>query len=830
MLKKLIGTIYLITTSSLSFATGISTMTGDASLSDTTTNWNPAFVDGNTVVVGADNISLTADASVTIGAIRLDHTMSEIQHFVYSNIAPTIGSIAGTGLLNVLQTAGYSPNGQTWTLTGTAGVDNNPPANDYSGLSRIEFTYSSILNINAPVTIDSTFAIINRNGDRKININDNVIITSNSINSLNNPIGSSTLNIAAGKSLTLSGNNINLKLVSFNFSDSGTLILSGDNTIYNPSALSNVSNAILNINNNVTTNMQSVLTINTINIADGKSLTIDAVNSDIDLLDNNASINFGGSGAVLVLTNSGMSDRIFTAYNTLAGDVLFSSDGTLISEKGVDGGITTSTDNTGTITIGSGDVGVIGAEGKSLKLVNLNQTTAASVGKLYATNVNIGGVGPITATDLITSAVSFSSDGSLVADKGITGNIDFDCKTAILTFNGVAGSEWYTLDGTISNAGSTILEVDTKLRVTDKGIGEIKTINIGERGILSIESNEANLVLISVAGGSINFTDEDAQLILSAPQNQTINFAASIEGSDNGGGIILLDGNNLTITLGNDAFLGTEDKRLSAINVSGNVIFDASVGVNASSLNINDGAYLTDYSAAAESIDSINIGNNDGAGEYILDARDEDFSISADNIIFKNEDSVLALRSTSEDEERTITLEASIVPSQDKYGVLTLYSTGDKKLTIDNNGDDTITIGAAATRLKQLILSSDGDAEFDIRPAINVESLGLDLSKIDLGEVDANIIFHKSAQYNANGNINGNIDFAGQDGVINVADNVNINGSVSSTDSTDGTLNFLGSSAIDGVVSNISTMQAGAGDVTFVTSGDYSIGELYQLQ
>lgn len=205
------------------------------------------------------------------------------------------------------------------------------------------------------------------------------------------------------------------------------------------------------------------------------------------------------------------------------------------------------------------------------------------------------------------------------------------------------------------------------------------------------------------------------------------------------------------------------------------MIFDPSVDANATSLNINNGASLTDYSAAAESIDSINIGNSDGAGQYILDTRDEDFSINADNITFKNEDSVLALVSSSEDEEHTITLGTSILPSQDQYGILTLYSRGDKKLTIDNKGNDNITIGTADNRLKQLILSSDIDAKFNIRPEINVKSLGLDISKIDLGVVNANIIFYKDTQYNANGDINGSVDFAGKDGIINVADDTKYN-------------------------------------------------------
>jgi len=839
-----------------SVVAGISTMISYATISDDfSQGWqNNSFNDGDTVEVDTTSITslILVATTVNVQAIRLNQSLSFLGNDSMSGTKSNvinIGSIYGAGnSVQIIYAGGLmSDAGQVWTLNGNAGEDDNPTQNNYSGIQLIHFIGKSTFNLEAPITLDSEFQIASEELNVTMNINNDITIVDPSITN----IGSNGIfNIAAGKALTLSGSDMNLTSP-FNFSDSGILTLSGDNTIFNSSSVSNVNNAVLNINNNVQTNMPSVLTINTINIADGKSFTIDAVNGDIDLLDNNASINFGGSGAVLVLTNSGTSDRIFTAYNTLAGNVLFSSDGTLIASNGITGdvdfagndgvlqladaqtitgNVDSSTAVAGTLEfLGAGTVtGTIGAT-KALTALKFSGAGAITIPAANVATYEVANAGAVvTASDLLTGDVLFSSDGSLVASNGITGDIDFAGNAASLIFNGNSGDNWYTLGGTISNASSALLEVDAKLRVTNKGIGEIKTINIGENGILSIESNEANLSLISTANGSINFTDNNAQLILSAPQDQTINFVSSIAGSNNGGGEILLDGNgyNLTITLSNNASLGTDAHKLGAIDISGNVIFEASVDANVLNLNINDGAYLTDYSAASASIDSINIGNSEGAGQYILDARDEDFSMNADNIIYRNEDSVLALVNTSEDEDRTITLDTSIVPSQDKYGILTLYSKGDKKLTIDNNGDETVTIGTAEHRLKQLTLSSDGDAEFDIRPEIQVESIGLDLSKIDLGVVDANIIFHNSTQYNANGDINGNVDFAGNDGVINVADNVNISGSISSADAASGTLNFLGSSTIGGVVSNISIMKAGAGDVTFLASGDYSIEEL----
>ncbi|QWB86737.1 hypothetical protein JRD95_00791 [Rickettsia parkeri] len=517
-----------------------------------------------------------------------------------------------------------------------------------------------------------------------------------------------------------------------------------------------------------------------------------------------------------------------TAPEALTGNILFTADGTLIANKGVRGSITTTTTDTGTISIGSGDVGgVIGSADKKLKQVNLNQAVAANVGAIYAGGINIGGVGPITATELITSEVSFGVDSTLIVNKGVTGNIDFAGKVGNLICNGDGSNNWY-LGGTINNAENALLEVDTKLLVTDKGIGSLKTINIGKGGVLSIESNDANLSLLSSQDSSINFKDEHAQLILSAPLDQTIKFMSSIDGADNGEGKILLDGNghNLTITSDNDASLGRNDHKLASIDISSNVIFDKSVNVsNVLNLNINSDACLTDYSITSPSISRINIGNTQGAGQYILDSINSDFTFSGDRLTYMHEDSVLALVNTSEDTDRSITLNASIVPSQDKYGILQFHSKNGK-LTIDNNNDLSITLGSKEHRLKQITLSSDGYATFYIRPDINVENIALDINNINFNIVNANILFHKNTLYNANGDVNGNINFLGNNGVINIKDSVNLNGDISNTGAASGELNFLGSSAINGIISNISTVRAGAGDIHFLVSGDYSINEL----
>lgn len=85
----------------------------------------------------------------------------------------------------------------------------------------------------------------------------------------------------------------------------------------------------------------------------------------------------------------------------------------------------------------STDNGSVGVNDKKLKQVNLNRTTATTTGTLYSGNIGIGGNGPITATNLLTAAVNFSNNGTLIVKKGITGNVDFAGYNGLLQLAGL---------------------------------------------------------------------------------------------------------------------------------------------------------------------------------------------------------------------------------------------------------------------------------------------------------------------------------------------------------------------------------------------------------
>ena len=102
----------------------------------------------------------------------------------------------------------------------------------------------------------------------------------------------------------------------------------------------------------------------------------------------------------------------------------------------------------------------------------------------------------------------------------------------------------------------------------------------------------------------------------------------------------------------------------------------------------------------------------------------------------------------------------------------------------------------------------------------------MNVNDIELDEVNANILFNKNATYTATGNINGNVDFQGNAGVINLNDGIKIDGIVTSTGNVNGTLDFKGAGEVTGLITNIAMLKAGAGDVSLSAGGNYSITEI----
>ncbi len=422
--------------------------------------------------------------------------------------------------------------------------------------------------------------------------------------------------------------------------------------------------------------------------------------------------------------------------------------------------------------------------------------------------------------------INFINGGKLQLSGNLkTPNLDFKTTGGTLEFN---GNGQYILDATI-NGDNGVLNVLATLTATN--VGTLKTINIGNNlasQIFTIKENNPNVTLLSIANSSINFNNANSELVISAPVEQTTTFAASLAGFTGGGGIVSLDGStaNLTVSGQNGATLGTAGNALTALNIKGNVTISDNLDVHdTNQLNIKAGANLTDQSLTSALIQNIVIGEAgaNGAATYGLDAESRDFDLSTTKMKFINADSALNLQNSSTITDRTITLTGILNPGGDQCGKLKLTA-GAKDLIISDGGNG-YTLGIDGSRLKEIAFISTGDGIVKLNADIFVEKIVLDVDSIELKGVNSDIYFEYETVYSATGDINGKVDFQGNAGVINLADGVNINGTVTST-GQNGTLTFLGAGQVTDLITNIAMLKAGAGNVSLTAGGNYSIGEI----
>ncbi|AAU03915.1 autotransporter domain-containing protein [Rickettsia typhi] len=623
----------------------------------------------------------------------------------------------------------------------------------------------------------------------------------------------------------------------------------------------NIGAGASNIDNNiyagsmVLTDKTSELILNTNVVVNGNITTIAGNNSGKLVFTGNGDItgNIGANGAALQevvfngTTNIGgtANSQNFTVAHSEAnvvitglttGSLKYKDTGTIIANGGLVGDIDFNNkagkfilgDGTtidGSVLCTGGIAGTLHFIGDGNVTQNIGSDTENSISTI---NIQGDNTKNVTITnDIFVNNIYFTNGGVLQLGGNLTThNIDFGANGGTLEFN---GNNTYNLNAIIVNGQNGILNAFTNLKATDDTIGTVKIINIGQIGTpqnFTIQVNNKNLTLVSNINSSINFCDSNSQLILSAPVDQTIKFINNLNGT--GGGIITLDGNgnNLTISGNNGIKLGSRDNELSSLNIKGKVTVTHNLDVqNIHQLNINNGAFFNDHSLTSAKIKNINIGEETGEATYTLDAINCDFDLNTSGMVFKHQDSVLELKNSSNTNDRIITLTSVLDPGNGQSGIIKLI-TDTNKLTIDNNGNVAYTLGTANHMLKQLTFTSINNGAIALKVGINVENITLNIKDIELNEVNANVLFNKNVTYTATGNINGHVDFQGNAGVINLDDGIKIDGSVTSTNDVNGTLNLNGSGEVTGLITNIAMLQAGAGDVSLSASGNYSITEI----
>lgn len=447
--------------------------------------------------------------------------------------------------------------------------------------------------------------------------------------------------------------------------------------------------------------------------------------------------------------------------------------------------------------------------------------------------------------------IIFNDAGTLVT-SGVSGSIDCMSKAATINFSGV---QEYILKYTIQNGENITLDVNLpKLTMTNL---EVESINISDNKILAIELAGGDKTLLTPRGNGIKFLGHDATFQI---ENTSINeasvasFASNLAGDAGGGGILLLSGGakGLAITgYTTPTTIGVPGNEVAIVETQGIVNMQDSIDASSiSRLNIISGSNFTDQSCTTAKVPNINVGTTSPtaylqrlddievlndlsrsktqltlAGSVCVSPPLAIYTIDVSNITDQNLDilgpgqtinfidanATLRLLNAG-NSDHSITLLLDLDSGQDDCARVELSAGTGSTLTVTGGS-----LGTDAHKLKQLELSGDG--LLIIQSSINTTDLELNVPVITLADVHCNLFFATNTELTVTGNIDGNIDFQSNAAVINMADGQEITGNIHSTGGNNGTINFEGIAAVDGVVTNLTMLKAGAGDVTFQASG-----------
>lgn len=292
-------------------------------------------------------------------------------------------------------------------------------------------------------------------------------------------------------------------------------------------------------------------------------------------------------------------------------------------------------------------------------------------------------------------------------------------------------ADFLNFEGKIVNGGKGVINVETMLSVTDESIGTMKTINIGTVATPNIFRIDATNNDFEILGGEINFKHENSQLhFYSNADNKNITIFDNLSGLAGvgvNGGIVRLHANGThSLNIKSNAAiknLGTLANKLNELSVQGkvnNLGDDAGKHINLSNilaLNIINGAEFTDYTATSAGIKAVHIGTGydgiaAGPAMWKLDARDRDFDLDGNDIVFDHAEANLVLQNTGASKTpRIVTLKGTLNPVIDDKGIVTLHASGANgaafsTLKLTNTADETLGVDNTS-RLKQLIIKGD---------------------------------------------------------------------------------------------------------------------------
>jgi hypothetical protein len=466
--------------------------------------------------------------------------------------------------------------------------------------------------------------------------------------------------------------------------------------------------------------------------------------------------------------------------------------------------ITTSVNNQGNFSI-NGKVTVAGTIGLGNALSNVSFDGSGNIAlqsTSNATTFTVTNAGAnVTANGLMTGALNYTAAGTVNANSGIAGNIDFKNTAGIFnlganqTITGTVNNTIGGSNGTLNflgagTVGGAIGGTNPLLAVNFNGAGNVNLNSTSKATTFTVANPVANVTSAGIITGSLNYT---------APG--TVNAKGGLTGNTdfkNNAGIFNLGANQtITGTVNNTiggsngtlnflgagtvggAIGGTNPLLAVNFNGAGNVNFNstsrattftvANAGANVTASNLMTGAL--NYTAGG----TVTVNNGiTGNVSFAAGSNGSVFKLAANKIVTGNVDNTSGSSGVG-------TLEFLGVPTA---GSIT-GSIGASKIlaAVKYSGAGTFNIPASHNNASTLTINNTG-------------VIGI-----------AGILIPTNVNWTANGGAiisnagqNGNVDFAGKAGIYNLATGQTVTGNIDSTVTTGGTFIFSGSGTVTGSI------------------------------
>ena len=778
-------------------------------------------------------LNLTFDSNANASSISKDATTistAPISSFVniYSHTTYNLTSSSSSAY-----TANLIFNGSN-TVSGNTDIDdgniqikgNNVVFQGAIKADSIDINSSGVASLNTISGSTTSDIVFSGAGTANLynNLAGDISTTANNQGTITSVGSSQTITGNVGTStLGLSSLNIGSNTDATNYS---TTTVNGNvfatSTVLNNNGTTNSSQLILSTGKNITSSISTAdANMGILTLTGGTQTVTGQVGTDTFRLEQ---INSGSNGATSTFVNDVYSNTI---NNTGTGTTTFKND-VKATNVNVNAGTTTFEDNltatTTTITTGTGNFNTVSGTTSS-NIVFTNTGTA----NLYS---DLTGNVTTNADNQGTLTIVGSSSGktqSINGNIGTSSSLDLNIlniaqagNSAITTIDGNVFVNSTVLNNGTTNSSELILasgnNITSTITTADVGKG-ILTLAGGTQTVTGSVGSGAELkeVNAGVNGSNSTFSSDVFATNLDLEGTGTVNLNGNFEGTAinyNDAGIVnLANGKNITAAIISDGV------NQGTLNLIGSSIVSGQVADITNKLNVINAGVNGSNSTFSSDVFATTTNTSSGEIKFVSDLTSDINALTSDNGIVTFVGDVLG---------NTQNVTGNIGSSSNSINTLNVGENGTNKYSttiidgniyatntilnngISNNSTLELTDGSNITSTIKTSKDSQGILAF-LGDSIATGTIGTDTEKLaQINAADTG----KTVRFNSSLNADKLNLIA--DGTVVLADNSNINSSITTTINNQGTLDFEGNSTVTG---EIGTSLESLKEITLGTSG-----------